>query len=112
MNPHYDYKELGLEMLTYDQPDMSYEFNTLCFWSTDDGRVYSASDSGCSCPTPFEDYEGNTLDEVLQNLERIGSVSQGESVFDAWNKDYDNRSYLAMSERQELSVWLSARLKS
>ncbi len=65
MNPHYDYEKLELDMLCFDEPDMSYEFNMLCFWKTKTGEIYSASDSGCSCPTPFEDYFGETQKDVF-----------------------------------------------
>ena len=115
LNPYYDNDKLGLEMLSFDEPDMSYEFNTLCFWATPDRRVYSASDSGCSCPTPFEDYEGDNLDKILPLLERVGSVEQGERIFDAWNKAYDwdkgdySAQHLQVSERNKLSDWLKCK---
>ena len=39
-----------------DEPDMSYSFTMLYAWLHEDGTVYYAEDSGCSCPSPFEDY--------------------------------------------------------
>ncbi len=112
MNPYYDNEKLGLEIISFDQPDLSYEYNTLCFWATKDGKVYSASDSGCSCPTPFEDaHARETYEEVLQTLERVGSVKQAESIFNSWNKGYDNRPYLDQSELQSLTKWVKAKLK-
>lgn len=103
MNPYYD-KEFDLEMLSFDQPELCYEFNILCFWATKDGRVYSASDSGCSCPVPFENYCAATVDEVLQMLERVGSVEQAERIGESWG-------HLSGSEKQQLSDWVKARLK-
>lgn len=111
INPHYSPEKLNLDMIVFNEPDMSYEFNTLCFWATEDCRVYSASDRGCSCPTPFEDYGGETQEEVLQKLERVGSIEQAESIFDSWNKNYDGKQYLPMSDRNELSGWVKVRLK-
>ena len=112
MNPYYDPEKLELEMLSFDEPDLSYEYNTLCFWATKTGQIYSASDSGCSCPTPFEDdHDRPTRDEVLQTLERVGSVTQAESIFDSWNKGYDDKQYLPASEKQKLAEWVNARLK-
>lgn len=113
MNPYYDPEKLELDMICFDEPDMSYEYNTLCFWATKDGQIYSASDSGCSCPIPFEDnYDRPTRDEVLQTLERVGSVEQAESIFDAWNQGYvPGVKFLDADERQKLSSWVSARLK-
>ena len=110
INPHYNPEKLGLEMLTFDEPDMSYEFNTLCFWSTGDGRVYSASDSGSSCPTPFEDYEGADQKEVLQKLERVGSVEQAAYTFDSWNKSYDGKPLLPQSEKEQCLSWVKSNL--
>jgi hypothetical protein len=111
INPYYNPEKLELELLSFDEPNLSYEYNTLCFWATKDGRVYSASDSGCSCPTPFENYEGNTQTEVLRNLERIGSVEQAESIFDSWNKNYNRKPFLKNSEKQLMTEWVSERLK-
>jgi hypothetical protein len=110
MNPYYNPESLDLEMLAFDEPGLSYEFNTLCFWATKNGRVYSAEDSGCSCPTPFEDYEGETQDEVLQKLSRVGSIAQAEAEFDNWNKpSYREEKSLPQSERNELAAWLKAK---
>ena len=111
-NPYYDPEELQLELLSYDEPHLSYEYNTLCFWATEDGRIYSASDSGCSCPTPFENYEGDTQKEVLQKLERVGSVEQAESIFDSWNKYDENKAHLPNHERDKMTKWVLERLKN
>lgn len=105
MNPHYDYKELGWKMVTFDQPDMYYEFNTLCFWKTPKGLVFTAEDSGCSCPNPFEYFDGKTAIEIEQKLERVGSLEQAKRTFDAWNKDYNDRPYLNPTEiEQEMRI--------
>ncbi len=42
--------------------DLDYEFDMLVVWQHKDGRVFYASDSGCSCPSPFEDY--NSLESL------------------------------------------------
>lgn len=42
-----------------DDPASSYDFNTIMVWKHEQtGRVYWAQDSGCSCPSPFEDFNG------------------------------------------------------
>lgn len=109
-NPYYNPEDLELEMLEFDEPDLSYEYNTLCFWATVGGQVYSASDSGCSCPTPFEDYEGGAQADVLPKLERVGSVEQGLAILDSWNKGYDGRPHLDHSHRDELADWLKEKV--
>lgn len=113
LNPYYDYENLGLVRLSFDEPDMSYEYNTLCFWATEDGQVYTARDSGCSCPTPFEDaYAAETREEVLALLERVGSLEQAENTFDSWNKTYNGKTHLGPDSRHELSEWIKKHLKA
>lgn len=99
LNPYYSHDKLQLSVLVFDQPNMCYEYNTLCFFSTPKGEVYAAKDSGCSCPTPFEEYEGRTTDEVVRKMERVGSVHQAESIFRDWNNGiYDTRDKLLESD--------------
>src|ERR1041384_858404 len=111
INPYFNPEKLDLEMLTFDEPDLNYEYNTLCFWVTKDGRIYSANDNGCSCPTPFEDYEGSNQDEVLKKLVRVGSVQYAESLFNDWNKNYDGKKFLPNSDKIKLSNWIKTKLK-
>jgi hypothetical protein len=110
-NPYYAPEKFNLEMISFDEPGLSYEFNTLCFWSNDQGMVYSAQDSGCSCPTPFEDYEGETQNEVLQLLERVGSPEQAGQIFDAWNGRRDDRK-LPKGDRDEVIFWVKHKLEN
>lgn len=106
INPYYNPDKLGLELLSFDEPDMSYEYNTLCFWKTENGLIFTASDSGCSCPTPFENYEGETQKEVIQQLERVGTEEQALSIFDSWNKNYEGKPHLGIEDRKRLSEWM------
>lgn len=80
MNFYSDYASIGWELLEIGDENLDYEFDILAFWKTPDGRVFSASDSGCSCPTPFENYENEA------ELERVGSLAQAEQIIDSWNK--------------------------
>lgn len=109
-NPYYAPEKLDLEMISFQEPGLSYEFNTLCFWSNGKGQVFSASDSGCSCPTPFEDYEGETQDEVVRKLERVGSKEQAERIFESWNEGYD-RKKLPQCEQDEAVFWVKHELE-
>lgn len=105
MNQNYYYNpaEAGLEMLSFEDDNLSYEFDILAFWSTKDGVVYSASDSGCSCPVPFEDYTS------LAELERVGSVKQALCIFDGWNKGYNGNKSDSSSKRK-LKKWMEDNL--
>lgn len=61
--------------------DESYQFNFMAVWVDGNGQLYWATDSGCSCPSPFEDF--HSLDELekgdILNLygfinERVGDI--------------------------------------
>jgi hypothetical protein len=113
MNPYYNPELLDLDLISFDEPNLSYEYNTLCFWATKDGQIYTAQDAGCSCPTPFEDaHDRPTRDEVIATLERVGSVEQAESTFDAWNRGYGDSDHLGADERCRLTRWAQERLKT
>lgn len=66
MNPYYDAPEdTGLTIVAWiEYSDMDYVFDTRVVWRHTDGKLYTARDSGCSCPTPFEDY--TSLDKLEQ----------------------------------------------
>lgn len=70
-NVYYSPEKFGLVILgTLDEPDLSYEYNTLVvFQRIKVGSMYWAHDSGCSCPTPFETYRFNGAEDT--NLERL-----------------------------------------
>jgi hypothetical protein len=67
MNPYYSPKQMGLELIATVEEDESYQFHIVAAWvgtvtETFHGhrattyRIFWAADSGCSCPSPFEDY--------------------------------------------------------
>lgn len=106
INPYYNSEKLGWSRIEFDQPDMSYEYNTICFWRTKDGLIFTAEDSGCSCPTPFEKYEGVDEKEIIQKLERVGSYEQAIQTIDAWNVGFDKKPYGAfLDEKRQLKAW-------
>ena len=104
-NPYYSPKNLGLEMISFEEPGLSYEYNTAIFVRTQDGRVFMASDSGCSCPTPFESYEGETQDEVTQKMERIGNFEDAWQQLRSFGKGYGETPWIDDSDRETLLRW-------
>lgn len=55
-NPYYSPEKCGLEILFEVDTAGSYEFDMFVVWErTSDRTIWWSSDSGCSCPTPFED---------------------------------------------------------
>lgn len=55
---YYNPQEYGLvTVATYDAFEPGYDFDMLVVWrETATGKLWAATDSGCSCPTPFEDH--------------------------------------------------------
>jgi hypothetical protein len=73
----------GLEFVDSIDDAGSYEFHTLSVWrDKETGRIYYASDSGCSCPTPFENYT------TLSSLTELTEESLG--AFDADLSGWEN----------------------
>ena len=106
MNPYYSRDSADFCKFTFEE-DLGYEFNILLFVKTGDGRVYSAEDCGCSCPSPFEDYEAETLDGVLQKMERIGSVEQAMRIFDSWrHRGHKKSPIVPSSDFEKLRAWM------
>lgn len=65
-NPLYSPEKCGLEIVvTLDDEDLSYEYDTIIVVrDIATGELYAAHDSGCSCPTPFEDF--TSLDKFVE----------------------------------------------
>lgn len=54
MNIYYDPENFGLEIVASEDRGYTYEFDMVVVWKNKQGDLFWASDSGCSCPTPFE----------------------------------------------------------
>ncbi len=102
INPYCSPKKLGLAMFTL-QKDPDYDFNIIAFWTPGGGVVYSATDSGCSCPSPFEDYEYADLKEFQQAMERVESFSTAKEKISTWKENiYDLIDRPKIGDLQEL----------
>lgn len=70
---YYNPEAYGLEAVsTLEDPNASYSFDTVALWRRiADGKLFWAADSGCSCPTPFDEYDLrniNPLPETERDL--------------------------------------------
>jgi len=89
-NVHYDtsdqVNDAGLVQVgELDEEGLSYEYHTLLVVQhVESKRVFYAEDSGCSCPTPFEDYHFHSPDET-----NMTEVTQGDS-FISFERDVTN----------------------
>lgn len=84
-NNAYDTPEMfGLEILkVIEDPDASYDFDTMVlFRHVETGALYWAQDSGCSCPSPFEDYDS------IESLSLLSDAAwpEFEAEVNAWNE--------------------------
>lgn len=53
-DPYYNPEKFGLEIVFCADEGASYEFDMFVVWKDTNGEFYYATDSGCSCPSPFE----------------------------------------------------------
>lgn len=74
-------------MLAFDQPGLSYEYNTFVVFRTPLGDYYMARDSGCSCPTPFESYEAETMVECVQQMTQLANYEDAAAQLRDWGRD-------------------------
>ena len=49
-------------------------------WRGKDGRVFYGQDSGCSCPSPFEDWNFGSYEDFAKEAERVGSYDQVQRI--------------------------------
>lgn len=63
-DPYYNPEAFGLTVLASGDIGGSYEFDMVVVWRHEDGRLFVGADSGCSCPSPFEDF--GSLDELIE----------------------------------------------
>lgn len=70
-NIYYNPQEFGLTVVGEIDDAGSYEFNTIVVW-TDGNKFYWAHDSGCSCPTPFEDFDSSKSEIKVPELKESG----------------------------------------
>lgn len=76
---YYQPEKLGLKPVAeIDYSSRSYEFDLRVVWLHElTQKLYTARDSGCSCPSPFEDYTCiDSLKEV--NLVELETEAQEE----------------------------------
>ena len=91
-NPEY----FGLEVISsIDDPEASYTFDMIVVWRRlEDRKLFWATDSGCSCPVPFEEYavsDLSPLPETARDLDaelrrtRIHYGEYGDTVSPFWD---------------------------
>ena len=96
---YYDPEKFGLKIFgMVEEEELSYEFNMFVVWENlETHQLYYDHDSGCSCPSPFEE-------STLENVNRItkSNVGEFETSINEWNRGYDNKSRTNPLEVAEL----------
>jgi hypothetical protein len=66
MNVYYHPEKSGLEFFEdFEDPEASYSFDKFTIWERKtDGALFYGMDSGCSCPSPFENV--NKIEDLTQ----------------------------------------------
>lgn len=81
-NPYYNPAAIGCEIVASVDIADSWEFDiALVIRELSTGKLYFASDSGCSCPTPFEDhtFPGERWTEITSQREIIARLNEFSS---------------------------------
>lgn len=104
-NVYYNTENCGLEIFAEISADLSYEFDILLVLKDKQtGKLYFAQDSGCSCPTPFEDYyykmDGETNLEVLnkQTLEDFKNAVKNWNTYSGYPNVSERREFVTKVE--------------
>ena len=76
-----------------DRSDHSYQFDYLRVVRSEDGRYFYGTDSGCSCPSPFEDFHRES--DWTPLTKHPDSLSSFKASVESW---VDGSSYLAAGD--------------
>jgi hypothetical protein len=112
-NPYFCPQAHGLEILhSFDDPQASYSFDMFVVWKHVDGRLFYATDSGCSCPSPFEGHAGP---ETLTQIASGDSFESFKRDFESWRKSHrwgedDGYDMCSVSDAQTLFDDIAGRL--
>jgi hypothetical protein len=88
---YYDPEDFGLTVVgEVEWSEPSYSFNRTVIWRDNYGQLYWASDSGCSCPSPFEWVDsldqlerGGQFDAIVALQERLDQEEEDDNQFAA-----------------------------
>lgn len=86
-NFYYHPEESGLTIVATIDDGGSYEFDMVVVWKDEKGNFYWQEDSGCSCPTPFEDFD------TLASLNRLTKEN-----FEHFETQVKNHEYYQLSK--------------
>lgn len=89
-NLYYNPETLGYEIVEFfDLDDEPYEFDMMVVWRDPEGNLVYATDSGCSCPSPFEDM---TPESLLQfEYDEVASIVRDSRIYDHKQIEFEDK---------------------
>lgn len=77
-NVYYSPEKFGLTLIAeHDLAEAFYSYDMLAVWQDVNG-YYLATDSGCSCPTPFEDYKSVAM--LTGPLTKLQAIEESQNL--------------------------------
>jgi hypothetical protein len=100
-NPYYSPEKCGLKLVgSLEDPNADYSFSTVVlFKKNEDDSFWIVADSGCSCPSPFEDITS------LSDMQRVHTWEEAEKFIASWGTRYDQADVHALkNEAREMGL--------
>jgi hypothetical protein len=74
-NPYYHPESCGLEMVGTAEREPDWDFSILLVVKDKKtGKLFAGYDSGCSCPTPFEDYHSLEDFDLITDTKQLDEL--------------------------------------
>ena len=91
-------EQFGLERFEEINDDhASYSFDDFVIWKRlSDGALLYGTDSGCSCPAPFDK-------QTVDDLTKITSIEQLDAAIEEYRDDYDEKKCTVERKREVLN---------
>lgn len=79
-NLYYSPEHFGLESVAdLEMVGESYQFDLVAVWKNMKHEFFWAQDSGCSCPTPFENHDLTSIERLTkENFEYFADTVRGQ----------------------------------
>lgn len=88
---YYQPEAFDLEILgQLNDPQASYSFDDFVVWQHKDGRIFYGSDSGCSCPSPFEDFTSLDKADEATTIEKFEAAVIGYFNSVSYSNDWND----------------------
>lgn len=101
----YNPEDYGVEIVAnFDAYEPNYSFDILVVVrDVKDGKLYCATDSGCSCPKPFEDHTFPTDYTEVRSWDDVKRVLDLEFPVRTWSRRRNNHDSLRRAVRAVVS---------